>query len=303
MAGVITTGNHPKALWPGVKAWYGRMYDQHDVEYTDIFDMSDSRKKYEEVVELTGFGLAPVKPEGSSVQYDSETQGDLTRLTHVAYALGYIVTREEMDDSLYEEVSQRRAQALAFSMRQTKENVAANIMNRAFDASFPIATGKAMIATDHPTKAGAQSNRLAVAADLSESSLEDMLIQIAGAENSRGLKIKIMGNKLLVPRHLMFEAQRILKSTLQNDTADNAVNALKAMNMLPGGTAVNHYFTDPDAWFVKTNVPEGLVGYQRVMNEFTQDNDFDTENAKAKSYERYVFGINDFRGVYGSPGA
>lgn len=303
MAGVITTGNHPKALWPGIKAWYGRNYDEHDEEWSKCFTIEGSEKNYEEDVEATGFGLAPVKSQGSSVQYDSETQGDVSRYTHVAYALGYIVTREELDDNLYEMVSKRRAQALAFSMRQTKENVHANIFNRAFNSSYTGGDGKELLATDHPTKDGTQSNELSTAADLSEASLEDLIIQIMGAKNSRGLKISLMPKALLVPRQLWFEANRIMKSTLQNDTANNAVNVLKATNAIPEGVYVNHYFTDADAWFVKTNAPRGLMHFDRVANEFSTDNDFDTLNAKAKAYERYSAGWTDFRGLYGSPGA
>lgn len=302
MAGVITTGNHPAALWPGVKAWFGRTYDEHKEEYSQIFTMSTSKKKYEEVVEVTGFGLAPVKDEGSGTAYDSETQGDTSRLTHVAYGLGYIVTREERDDNLYDVVSNRRAKALAFSMRQTKENIAANILNRAFDSNYKGPDGVELLSTAHVTKSGTQSNHITVAADLSEASIEAMNIQIAQALNSRGLRISVMPNSLIVPPQLWYKANRIMKSTLQSGTANNDVNVLRATNAFPGGIVMNHYLSDADAWFIKTNVPEGLVHYQRVGIEFTQDNDFDTENAKAKAYERYIFGWNDFRGLFGSPG-
>lgn len=254
-------------------------------------------------MEATGFGLAPEKPEGTGVSYDSEEQGTVTRYTHVAYALGYIVTREELDDNLYEEVSMRRAQALAFSMRITKETVGANVINRAFNSSFTGGDGKELIATDHPTKTGTQSNHISTAADLSETALEDLIIQIMGAKNSRGLEINLMPRCLLVPRQLWYEANRILMSTLQNDTANNAVNALRTTNALPDGIKLNHYLTDPDAWFVITNAPRGLTHYQRVPAEFSQDNDFDSENAKAKSYERYSFKWSDWRGLFGSPGA
>ena len=300
---VITTGNHPKALWPGIKAWWGRTYDEHQEEFKDLFDMDSSNQSYEEDVELTGFGLAPTKAEGSAVQYDSESQGTISRYTHVAYALGYIVTKEELDDGLYEQVSKRRAQALAFAMRQTKENVAANIYNRAFDSNYTFGDGKEIIANDHPTVNGTQSNILATAADLSEAALEDLIIQIMGATNSRGLKINLMPQSLHVARQNWFEANRILKSVLQNDSAENAVNVLKATNAIPKGIKVNHYFTDADAWFVRTNAPRGLICYDRVPIQFTQDNDFDTENAKAKCYERYSFGVTDWRGIFGTPGA
>jgi hypothetical protein len=303
MSGIITTGNHPKALWPGIHAWWGRNYEENPTEWTSLFDMTNSKKNYEETVELTGFGLAPVKSEGKATSYDSETQGVINRYTHVAYSLGYIVTREELDDCLYEEVSKQRAKALAFSMRQTKENVAANVYNRAFNSSFAFGDGKELIATDHPTLDGTQSNELATAADLSEASLEDIAIQIMNAKNSRGLDIAIRPNKLIIPTALCFEAERILKSPQQNDTDNNAINALMSKGVFSGGVMVSNYLSDTDAWFVRTNCPDGLTGFDRVGVEFTQDNDFDTENAKAKCYERYSFGVSDWRGIYGTPGA
>lgn len=303
MAGIITTGNHPKALWPGVKRWWGRTYDEHPVEYKDLFDIDTSDKAYEEDVELTGFGLAPVKPEGDSVSYDSEVQGATKRYTHVVYGLGWICTREEMEDNQYAVVSKRRTQALAFSMRQTEEIVCANVYNRGFTAAFSGADGKEWFATDHPTLSGNQSNELSVAADLSEASIEDMLIQIMEAKNSRGLKISLIGQKLIIPPSLSFEATRILKSTLQNDTSNNAVNALRASGMLPKGHVVNHYLTDPDAWFIRTNAPAGATRYNRRATEFDKDNDFDTQNAKAKATMRFAVGWTDWRGAYASPGA
>jgi len=300
---VITTGTHPKALWPGIKAWWGRVYDEHQVEYTDLFSTESSSRSYEEDVEVTGFGLAPVKAEGASVSYDTDTQSFVSRYTHVAYASGYIVSHEEQADNLYEMVSKRRSASLAYSMRQTKENVGANIYNRGFTSTFTGGDGKEMLATDHPTISGDQSNELAVAADLSEASLEDLIIQVMGATNARGLKISLMPKCLIVPRQLWFESNRILESVLQNNTANNAVNVLKATNALPEGIKVNHYLTDTDAWFVPTNAPRGLIHFQREGVSFTQDNDFDTSNAKAKCYERYSFKWTDWRGIYGSPGA
>ncbi len=300
---VITTGNHPKSLWPGIKEWWGRSYDEHTEEFPDLFDKDTSSQAYEEDVEVTGFGLAPVKPEGRSVSYDSETQGTITRATHVAYALGYICTYEELKDGLYEVVSKRRSQALAFSMRQTKENVGANVYNRAFNSSYTFGDGKEILATDHPSLSGDQSNEPATATDLSEAAIEDLIIQIMGATNSRGLKISLMPKALIVPRQLWFEANRILKSVLQNDTANNAINVLQATNALPGGIKVNHYLTDQDAWFMRTNAPRGMMCYEREAVSFAMDNDFDTSNAKAKSYERYSFSVSDWRGLYGSPGA
>lgn len=300
---VISTGNHPKALWPGIKAWWGRSYEQLPTEYTALFDMDTSDKAYEEDVEITGFGLAPVKPEGTSVVFDNETQGAVSRYTHVAYALGYIVTYEELQDNLYEQVSKRRSEALAFSMKQTKEIVAANIYNRAFTAGYTFGDGSILCVSTHPSLAGSQSNVLSVAADLSETALEDMTVAIMRATNSRGLRIALMPKSLIVPPQLWYEANRIMKSTLQNDTANNAVNVLKAENAIPGGIKMNHYLTDADAWFVRTNAPRGMIGFQRAPVSFDQDNDFNTKNAKAMAYERYSFGATDWRGVWGSPGA
>jgi hypothetical protein len=300
---IITTGSHPKALWPGVAAWFGRQYDEFKAEYTDLFDTETSDKNYEEDVQLTGFGLAPSKAEGSSITYDSETQGFTKRYTHTVYGSGYMVTREEMEDNKYEEVSKRRAQALAFAMRQTKENVCANVYNRAFNTSYTGGDGKRLLTTDHPSIAGDWSNVLATAADLSESALEDMIIQIMNAKNDRGLRISLMPKALIVSPSDWFNANRILKSTLQNDTANNGINALKATNALPGGIVVNHYLTDADAWFIRTNAPRGMLYFQRRAYEFVQDNDFDTENAKAKATERYSCGWTDPRGLYGSAGA
>lgn len=300
---VISTGNHPKALWPGVKAHFGHSYAKHPDEYPLIFDKSDSDKAYEERVELTGFGLAPVKNQGSPVSYDTETQGYTSRLTNVTIALGYIVTMEELMDNLYEAVSKNRATALAFSMKQTKEIIHANILNRATTAGYTGGDGVVLCSASHPTQAGNQSNIIGTAADLSEAALEDLLTQIMGAQNNRGRQINLMGEKLIVPRQLFFEANRILKSALQNDTANNAVNALKATNALPGGIVMNHYLTDADAWFIKTNCPEGLITQERMAQKFTQDNDFDTENAKAKAVARYVAGWVDWRSLYMSAGA
>lgn len=305
MAGVITTSNHPKALWPGIKAWWGRTYDEHPEEYTDLFDKTTSSQNYEEYVQLTGFGLVPRKTEGQNVQYDSEIQGFTTRMTNVEYALGYIVTRAEMDDNLYEKVSKRRSGALAMSFRQTKENVAANVYNRAFTAGYTGGDGIVLCSTLHPnTSGGTWSNRPAVDADLSEASLEDMVIQIMGATNDRGLLINLMPRSLIIARQEHFNANRILKSVYQSGNANNDINVLKATNAIPEGIKLNHYLTSPHAWFLRTNIPAetGMIYQERISIEFDQDNDFDTMNAKAKGYERYAFGWADPRAVYGSNG-
>ena len=303
MAGIITTASHPKALWPGIKAWWGQVYDEHPEEYSKLFDSDTSRQNYEEDVQLTGFGLAPVKSEGAGVAYDSEIQGFTTRYTHVAYALGYIVTKEELDDNLYEQVSRRRAAALAMSFRQTKENIGANIYNRAFNSTYKGGDGVELCSTAHPnTSGGTFANTPTVAADLSEASLEDALTALMGFQNDRGLLINVMPRSLIVARQNWWNANRILKSAYTPSTANNAVNVLVATNALPEGIVMNHYLTSPNAWFVRTNIQNGMKYYSRVGIQFDQDNDFDTMNAKAKGYERYSFGWTDPRAIYGVNG-
>jgi hypothetical protein len=303
MAGVILTSNHPKALWPGVKAWWGRAYDDHQTEYTDLFDTFGSDKSYEEDVQITGFGLAPIKAQGAAVTYDSEVQGPTTRYTHIAYALGYIVTHEELKDNLYSEVSNTRAASLARGFRQTKERNGSGVYNRAFTSGYTGGDGIVLCSTAHVnTSGGTWSNRLAVDADLSETALEDMITQIMQATDDRGLLINLMPKSLHIAPANWFNANRILKSVYQTGTGNNDVNVVKATNALPMGIKLNHYFTAPQAWFLRTNVANGMKYFEREAISFTQDNDFDTMNAKAKGYERYTFGWTDPRAVYGSNG-
>ena len=305
MPGVINTGSHPKLLWPGVREIWGQVYDQHPTEYTDLFEVRNSTKAYEQDVEVTGFGLAPVKAQGSPVSYDSEMQGWTTTYAHIAYALGYIVTKEEIEDNQYKEVAQRRAKANAFSINQTVENTAAFLYNNAFSTTYyTTPDGKALIATDHVNAAGGTfSNRITTPADLSEASLEDLTIQIMGATQGRGLLISVMPESLHIAPAEWYNANRILKSVLQNNTANNAINVLKATNTFPKGIKLNHYFTDPDAWFIRTNIPNGPTFFWRNKPQFDQDNDFDTKNAKAATYMRFSAGLTDPRGLWGSPGA
>jgi hypothetical protein len=294
---VITSGAHPKAVWPGVFAWFGAKYASHGDQTTKLFESKTSNKKYEEIVETTGFGVAPVKAEGSSVAYDSHAQGITSRGTNVAYALGYIVTKEEKDDNLYEEVSMQRAESLAFSMATTRNIVGANVYNRAFNSTYAGGDGKELLATDHPSLAGDMSNELSTAADLSEASLEDLTIQIMDAKNSKGLQIALQPKCLIVPTALVYEARRILSSLLRTKTADNDLNALNSLNVIPE-VVVNSYLTDSDAFFIRTNVPSGMCWFDRNAVEFSKDEDFDTDNAKAKTYDYYSFGWSDWRGVY-----
>jgi hypothetical protein len=299
---VIATGNHPKALWPGVNSWFGAKYDEHEAQYTKLFDMKSSNKNFEELVQQTGFGLAPVKPEGSGTAYDSHQQGYTARGTNVAYSLGYIVTREELADNLYEEVSMRRAGSLAFSMAQTRENVGANIYNRVITAGYTGGDGVVLGSTAHPSVSGNQSNILATAADLSEASLEDLTIQIMDALDPKGLKISLRPKCLVIPTALVYDAQRILKSNLRVGTADNDTNALKLVGAIPE-IVVNNYLTDADAWFIRTNAPDSLVWFDREAVQFSKDTDFDTDNAKAKGYMRFIPFWGDWRGLYSSSGA
>lgn len=300
---VINSGSFAKALWPGVNAWYGKAYSEYPEEYIKLFDKFTSRRAWEEDVGISSFGLAVQKSEGSPISYDSERQGFISRYQHVVFALGFVITREMMDDDQYDIVGQRKAQGLAFSMRQTKEINGANVYNRAFSGSYTGGDGVAMIASNHPNIAGGTwSNQIATAADLSEASLEQAHIDIAGFTNDRGLLISVKPKTLVIPRQLIFEAKRILGSDGRVGTDLNDLNALKEMSVVPE-VVTNHYLTDPDAWFLRTNVANGLKYFERRADEFGMDNDFDTENAKFKATSRYSFGWTDPRAIYGSAGA
>ncbi len=301
---VITTGAHPAALWPGVHAFFGANYDKHPKRYSRIFDEVSSEKAYEEDIVTTGFGLAQLKPQGQSISFDDHSQEGTKRYTHDTWGLGYIVTMEELQDNLYKATSFQRSKWLARSMAITKEINGASILNNGFDdTNFANGwDGNALFVTDHVTQGGNTSNVLTPAADLSEAAIEDLDIQIHLMEDSRGLNIALSGRRLIIPPNLKYEATRILNSTLKNDTAENAINALKQMGTIDE-VVVNEYLTDTDAWFIKTSIDNGLRLFNRMALAFTQDNDFDTENAKAKAVERYVFGWSDWRGVFGSAGA
>lgn len=299
----ITTSSFAKALYPGVKKWYGKEYDEHMVEYTQLFDIDTTKRAYEEEVGISSFGLATEKAEGSPVTYDTEHQAFLTRYTPIVYALGFIITREMFDDDLYKIVGQRRSQNLAFSMRQTKETVAANIYNRAFTSGFNGGDGVTLLNAAHPRAAGGTwSNRLAVDAALSETALEQATIDLGKFTNDRGLQISVRPEKLIVPVDLEFEAERILTSPYRVGTANNDVNALRSMRKFSKGYCINHYLTNAAAWFIRTSAKNGMRCLQRDPNEITIDNDFDTENAKYKARERYAFGWSDPRGLFGSDG-
>ena len=302
--GVINTGSHPKLLWPGIKAIWGQVYNEHPDEYSDLYTEGDSDKAYEQMVGLTGFGLAPIKPEGQPGTYDSEVQGGITTLVHIAYALGYQVTYEEISDNLYAEVGMRRAKANAFSMRQTIENVGAFLYNNAFVSTyFTLWDAQPLISTAHVNVTGGTfSNALNPAADLAESSLEDLTIQIMNVLNDRGMHISIMPTSLHIPTQEWYNANRILKSVLQANTSDNAINVLKSTNAFPGGIKVNHYFNSLHAWFVRTNAPEGMTMLWRHRPDFSEDNDFATRNTLAMAYMRLSVNCADARGIFGSNG-
>jgi hypothetical protein len=300
---VINTGSFAKALWPGVNAWYGKAYSEYPEEYTKLFEKYGSTKAFEEDVGVSSFGLAVQKSEGSPISYDSERQAFITRYQHVVYALGFIITREMMEDDQYDVVGQRKAQGLAFSMRQTKEIIAANVYNRATTSGYVGGDGVVLLSASHPNiKGGVQSNTLATAADLSEAALEQACIDIAGFTNDAGLLIAVRPKTLVIPRQLMFEAKRILNSDGRVGTDNNDLNALKTMGVVPE-IVTNHYLTDTDAWFIRTDAPHGMKYFERRGDSFDMDNDWDTENAKFKATSRYSFGWTDWRGIYGSVGA
>jgi hypothetical protein len=297
----INTGSFGKALWPGVNAWYGQAYNEYPVEYTDIFEKNTSRKAFEEDISTSMFGLAQQTAEGAPVSYDSAQQGFIDRYTHVKYALGFIITKEMVEDDQYDVIGKKRAQALAFSMRQTKEINGANVLNRAF-ATYTYGDGKVLCASDHPNVAGGTwSNLLATASDISEAALEQACIDIQKYTNDRGLRIAVRPKKLIVPTDLDFEANKIMNTQYEVGTDNNTVNVVRGR--FPGGIKVNHYLTDTDAWFIITDCPDGMKYFERRADDFTQDDDFDTDNAKFKATARYSFGCTDKRSIYGTPGA
>lgn len=300
---VINSGSFAKALWPGINAWYGKEYSEYPVQWDKLVETHKSTRAFEEDVGESGFGLAVVKPEGSPISYDSARQGFITRYSHIVYGLGFVITREMMDDDLYDVIGERKAKGLAFSMRQTKEIVVANLYNRAFNASYTGGDGKEMIATDHPLVAGGTfSNELTTAADISEAALEQASIDIQAFTNDRGLLIAVRPRTLIITPSQEFEVKRILGTVGRVATANNDLNALKTMGIIPE-VVVNNYLTDSDAWFIRTDVKNGLKLFERRADEFGMDNDFDTENAKFKATARYSVGWTDPRGIYGSPGA
>jgi hypothetical protein len=302
---VITRSAHPDALWPGVFEWFGLAYKEQPETYKELFDVNTSSKHMEIIAESTQFGLAPEKAEGASITYDEAREGIKSSFTHKSYALGYIVTREEMEDSQYDALSRARARALAFSMRKTKETVCWNIMNRAFSGSYVGGDGVALCSTAHVTRSGNQANRPTVDADLSEASLEDAVKDIIIMKNARGLRIQATPKKLVIPVNEIFNAERYLNSTLRPGTGNNDVNAIKSLGMLAGAPLVSPYLSDPDAWFLTVDIggDKGLKLFERRKMDFNKDEDWGTENARAKSTMRFSVGWSDWRALWGTQGA
>ena len=289
-------------LEPGLNALFGLEYKNYENEHTQIYDIETSDRAFEEEVMLSGFGNAPVKTEGAGVAYDNAQEVYASRYTHETIALAFSLTEEAVEDNLYDKLAARYTRALARSMAQTKQIKAAAVLNGAFTTSLG-GDGKPLCALDHPTLTGADlQNELTTPADLSETSLEQALIDIAAFTDERGLKISIQGLKLIIPKELQFTADRIMKSTLRPATADNDINAIKNMGMIPQGYVVNHFLTDPDAFFIKTDAPNGMKMFERVAIKTGFEGDFDTGNVRYKARERYSFGFSDPRGIFGSPG-
>ena len=293
-----------KELEPGLNALFGLEYNRYENEHEEIFDTETSERAFEEEVMLSGFGEAPVKGEGSSVSYDYAQETFTARYSHETIALAFSLTEEAIEDNLYDTLSSRYTRALARSMSQTKQIKAANVLNNGFNSSFPGGDGKELFATDHPTlTAGDQANEPTTAADLNETSLENAMIDISQFKDERGLKVNVQARKLIVPPQLQFVADRLLNTQLRVATSDNDINALRNMGMLPDGYVVNHFLTDTDAFFIKTDSPNGMKHFVRSPIKTGMEGDFETGNVRYKARERYSFGFSDWRGMYGSPGA
>lgn len=306
MAAVITRSNHPDMLWPGVLEIFGLEYDEFPEIYSQIFDKVEGELATERLVEATGFGLAQTKGESAPISYDADGEGYVTLATPSVIGLGYQVTREELEDNLYAEVSNRRASSLAFSMRTTIEIIHANLFINAFSNSFLYGDGQPLVSNAHPTRSGNQSNLPTVNADFSEAALEDMIKRIYLAQNSRGLQINLVPEQLILSAADMFNGERVLNSQLRTNTANNDINAVKNMGLLPKGAIVNPYFgvEATQAWYIKTRMPKGkgLISLWRRQPELEKDSEFDTENAKAKSTARFVATNADWRSLFATPG-
>jgi hypothetical protein len=293
-----------KELLPGLNALFGLEYKKYGEEHKEIFEQESSERSFEEETKLSGFSAAPVKNEGSALAYDNAQEAWTARYVHETIAMGFSLTEEAIEDNLYDSLSSRYTKALARAMAYTKQVKAANILNQAFTGGPTYGDGKVLCATDHPlVSGGTNSNRPTTAADLNETSLEAAVIQIAAWTDERSLLIAAKPRKLVVPPSLQFVAERLLKTELRVSTADNDINALKSMGSIPEGYTVNHYLTDTNAWFLMTDVPNGLKHFVRSPMQTGMDADFDTGNSRYKARERYSFGVSDPLGIFGSPGA
>ena len=293
-----------KELVPGLHALFGLEYDRYENQHEAIFDTENSDRAFEEEVMLSGFGQATVKGEGAAVSYDTAQEAWTRRYTHETVALAFALTEEAIEDNLYDTLSSRYTKALARSMSTTKQVKAANVLNNAFSSSFVGGDGKELCATDHPTVgAGDLRNELATAADLNETSLEQALIDIADFKDERGLKVNASAVRLIIPPALQFVADRLMESQGRVGTSDNDINAIRNLGMISGGYTVNNYLTDTDAFFIKTDVPNGLKHFVRTPVSTSMEGDFETGNVRYKARERYSFGFSDWRGIFGSPGA
>ena len=300
----ISRAQLAKELEPGLNALFGLEYNRYENEHSEIFEEESSDRAFEEEVMLGGFSTAPVKNEGQSISFDDAQETYTARYSHETIALAFSITEEAVEDNLYDRLASRYTKALARSMAQTKQIKAAAILNNAFSTGVnAIGDGAALCSASHPSLSGNQTNVLATAADLNETSLEQMLIDVAGLTDERGLKIAIRGMKLIIPKELQFIAERVINSNLRSGTADNDNNAMKSMGMLPDGAVVNHFLTDTDAFFIKTDAPNGFKHFNRSAIKTAMEGDFDTGNMRFKARERYSFGVSDWRTVYGTPGA
>ena len=291
-----------KELEPGLNALFGLEYKQYADEWSEVFDTETSDRAFEEEVMLAGFANAAVKPEGQGVTFDDAQETFTARYTNETIALAFAITEEAIEDNLYDRLASRYTKALARSMASTKQIKGAAVLNNGFDNTYAGGDGVALLSDAHPTLSGNFRNELATAADLNETSLEQSLIDISAFTDERGLKIAARGMKMIIPPQLQFTADRLMKSEGRVGTADNDINAIKNMGMVPEGYTVNHYLTDPDAFFIKTDVPNGLKHFNRSPIKTTMEGDFDTGNVRYKARERYVFGFSDPRGIFGSPG-
>ena len=293
-----------KELEPGLNALFGLEYKRYENQHAEIYTNENSDRAFEEEVMLSGFAQAPTKGEGAAVTYDTAQETFTSRYSHETVALAFALTEEAIEDNLYDTLSSRYTKALARSMATTKQVKAANVLNNAFSTSFPGGDGKPLLTTDHPTlSAGDQSNEPSTAADLNETSLENAMIDIAAFKDERGIKVNVQARKLIIPPQLQFVADRILNSPGRVGTSDNDINSLRNMGMLPEGYVVNHYLTDADAFFIKTDSPNGMKHFERAAMTTGMEGDFETGNVRYKARERYSFGFSDWRGMYGSPGA